>query len=62
MPTIEETLKRLAVTFTARDIMIPDAGLTCAGDEVEAVCVSKDNPDFSVIPLSDRRKEQSFIE
>lgn len=51
MPTTEETLKRLAVTFTARDIMVPAAGLTCAADEGEAKKVSKQNPDFSVIPL-----------
>lgn len=51
MPTIEETLKRLAITFTARDIMVPEAGLICAGDGIEAARVSKENPDFSVIPL-----------
>ncbi len=55
MPTTEETLKRLAVTFTAKDIMVPAAGLTCATDEIEARKVSKENPDFSVIPL--RRDE-----
>jgi hypothetical protein len=51
MPTIEDTLKRLAVTFTVRDVMVPAAGLTCAGDGLEAATVSKENPDFSVIPL-----------
>src|SRR5256885_2131985 len=51
MPTIEETLKRLAITFTARDIMVPAAGLKCANDEMDAARVSKDNPDFSVIPI-----------
>jgi hypothetical protein len=56
MPTIEETLRRLATTFTARDIMIPEAGLACAGDEKEAARVSKDNPDFSVIPIRENTK------
>ena len=51
MPTIEETLKRLAITFTAKDIMIPEAGLTCASDGTDAARVSKDKPDFSVIPI-----------
>jgi len=51
MPTTEETLKRLAITFAVRDIMIPEAGLTCAGDGIEPARVSKHYPDFSVIPL-----------
>ena len=51
MPTLEETLKRLAATFTVRDIMIPNADLVCATDEVEAVGVSHKNPDFNVIPI-----------
>jgi hypothetical protein len=51
MPTIEETLKRLAITFTAKDIMIPEAGLTCADNEVDAAGLSQDNPDFNVIPI-----------
>lgn len=56
MPTIEETLKRLAVTFTARDIMIPEAGLTCADNGIEAASVSRNYPDFSVIPLRQNAK------
>jgi hypothetical protein len=51
MPTLEETLKRLAITFTVSDIMIPETRLVCAGDEIEAAQVSKDNPDFNVIPI-----------
>jgi hypothetical protein len=56
MPTIEDTLKRLATTFTVRDIMIPEAGLTCASDENEAARLSKENPDFSVIPIRQNAK------
>src|ERR1017187_8227843 len=56
MPTIEETLKRLAITFTAKDIMIPEAGLTCADNEVDAAGLSQDNPDFSVIPIRQNTK------
>lgn len=61
MPTIEETLKRLAITFCARDIMIPETGLTCAGNEVEAARVSKENPDFSVIPLRHNAKLTGYF-
>ena len=61
MPTIEETLKRLAVTFTVRDIMIPATALTCARDEVEAKKVSKQNPDFSVIPLQRESKLTGYF-
>jgi hypothetical protein len=51
MPTIEETLKRLAVTFAVRDIMIPRERLVCATDETDAAKVSADYPDFTVIPI-----------
>ena len=61
MPTIEETLKRLAITFTARDIMNPKAGLTCAGDGIEAASISKGYPDFSVIPLRQNAKLTGYF-
>lgn len=61
MPTIEDTLKRLAITFTARDIMIPDVGLTCAGDGIEAASVSKGYPDFSVIPIRRNAKLTAYF-
>jgi len=61
MSTIEETLKRLAITFTVRDIMVPEVGLTCAGDEIEAAIVSKDNPDFNVIPLRQNTKLTGYF-
>ena len=54
MPTIDETLKRLAATFVVRNIMIPDAMLVCGENEAEAAAVSAAHPDFNVIPL---RKE-----
>lgn len=61
MPTTEETLKRLAITFTVRDIMVPEAGLTCAGNGIEAANVSKKNPDFSVIPLRENAKLTGYF-
>src|SRR5271156_2058916 len=51
MPTLEETLKRLATTFTVRDIMIPVSALVWAANESDAAAVSADNPDFNVIPI-----------
>jgi hypothetical protein len=62
MPTLEETLKRLAITFTVRDIMIPEAGLVCAGDKIEAAAVSKDKPDFNVIPIRQDGKLTGYFE
>lgn len=51
MPTIPETLKRLATTFTLRDIMTPTSMLICASDELSAPTVSANHPDFDVIPI-----------
>lgn len=62
MPTLEETLKRLAITFTVRDIMIPEAGLVCAEDKIEAAKVSKDKPDFNVIPIRQNGKLTGYFE
>jgi hypothetical protein len=61
MPTTEETLKRLAITFAVRDIMIPKAGLVCAADEIDAATVSKDHPDFSVVPLRRNAKLTGYF-
>jgi len=62
MPTIEETLKRLATTFTVKDIMVPDADLTIAVDDLAAIRVSHDNPDFSVIPIRQNGKLTGYFE
>jgi hypothetical protein len=48
MPRLDETLKRLAITFTVRDIMIPISDLVCAPDESQAVAVSSEYPDFQL--------------
>lgn len=42
--------------------MIPESGLVCAGDEIEAAQVSKDNPDFNVIPIRHNRKLTGYFE
>lgn len=46
-----ENLKRLASTFTVRDIMVSTGDLACATGESDAVSVSKSKPDFSFIPI-----------
>jgi hypothetical protein len=62
MPTVKETLKRLSITFTARDIMIPRRELVCAGSESQAEIVSKANPDFSIIPIRRKGKVNGYFE
>jgi hypothetical protein len=62
MPTVKETLKRLSITFTARDIMVPHGELVCAGSEIEAEMVSKANPDFSIIPIKRKGKLDGYFE
>jgi hypothetical protein len=61
-PTIEETLKRLATTFTVKDIMVPDVDLTIAADDLAAIRVSHDNPHFSVIPIRQNGKPTGYFE
>ena len=51
MPSIEETLDRLAITFTVKDVMTPRAGLVCGVNSADAGRVSDENPDFDVIPI-----------
>jgi hypothetical protein len=46
-----ENLKRLATTFTVRDITVSTGDLVCATGESDAVLVSRANPEFSVIPI-----------
>jgi hypothetical protein len=51
MPSVEETLKRLAMTFTVKDIMTSRGDLVCAHDLDHARTVSAQNADFDVIPI-----------
>ncbi len=62
MPTLVETLERLATTFTVRDIMTPTTDLVCAPDEVQAIIVSDVNPDFDVIPIKQNGKLTGYFE
>jgi hypothetical protein len=51
MPHVEETLKRLAIAFTVKDIMTPRAELVCAVGDIQARRVSDSHPDYDVIPI-----------
>ena len=62
MPTLEETLKRLAVTFTASDIMVPREQLVCGTSERAVAKLSLENPDFSVIPIQRRSQLTGYFE
>jgi hypothetical protein len=62
MPTLQETLKRIAATFTVKDMMVPRAGLVCADDEEHAAKISHDNPDFNVIPIRQNGKLTGYFE
>jgi hypothetical protein len=62
MPTLKETLKRLATTFTVRDIMVPREDLKCAAGEAEAIEVSHNNLDYNVIPIQRNEKLTGYFE
>lgn len=47
----EQTLKRLAYTFTARDIMMPRKKLVCASGKASAQILLGEYPDYDVIPI-----------
>jgi hypothetical protein len=49
--TTSENLKRLASTFTVRDIMVSVGDLVCAAHESEAASLSEAHPEFSFIPI-----------
>jgi hypothetical protein len=55
-----ENLKRLASTFTVRDIMVSAGDLVCATGESDAASVSKENPDFSFIPIKHENRISAY--
>jgi hypothetical protein len=58
VPRLAQTLQRLALTLTVRDLMIPAERLTCSEREKDAPTVSAENPDFNVIPIRKQRGKQ----
>ena len=61
-PNLEQTLQRLALTFTARDIMVPMEDLTCARDQAFALRLLEENPDFDVIPVERKGELYAYLE
>jgi hypothetical protein len=62
MPTHEETLKRLATTFTVKDVMVPRSLWKYGKDEADAIRVSKEHPDFDVIPIIQSGDPTAYFE
>lgn len=62
IPSLEETLQRLATSFTVRDIMIPAEKLICAPREKDAPTVSAEKPDFNVIPIKPHKQIKCYYE
>jgi hypothetical protein len=62
IPSLEETLQRLATSFTVRDIMIPAENLICAPREKDAPTVSAENPDLNVIPIKPHKQIRGYYE
>lgn len=51
MPRLEQTLRRLGLSFTVRDIMILKEDLVCASANAEAPGISEKYPDYNIIPI-----------
>lgn len=62
MPNLEYTLERLALTFTARDIMVPKEKLVCTSDEASAQRLVEEKPDFDVIPIEQNGRISAYLE
>jgi hypothetical protein len=62
MTDIQETLRRLANRFAARDIMKPAQDLVCAATEDEARRLLAENACYDIIPIRDGHRLSSFLE
>jgi hypothetical protein len=62
MPHHEQTLQRLGLSFTVRDIMIPKEHLVSASANAEAPAISKQYPDYNIIPILDEGALVAFYE
>jgi len=62
MPRLEQTLQRLGLSFTVRDIMVPKERLVCASGEVDAPRISEQNRDYNIIPIQDNGVLIAFYE
>jgi predicted RNA-binding protein with RPS1 domain len=57
VPTLAQTLQRLALTLTVKDLMVTTERLTCSEREKDAPAVSAENLDFNVIPIKKRGRQ-----
>ena len=57
VPRLAQTLQRLALTLTVKNLMVPTQHLTCSEREKDAPAVSAENPDFNVIPIKKRGRQ-----
>lgn len=62
MLTLQDTLRRLAERFVARDIMIPQERLVVAKDQDEAMQILERDPRYDVIPLRQGDRLVAFLE
>ena len=62
MPRHEQTLQRLGLSFTVRDIMVPNESLVSASSNAEAQRASEENPDYNIIPIRDNGVLVAFYE
>jgi hypothetical protein len=62
VPRLAQTLQRLALMLTVKDLMVPAKSLTCAEREKDAPALSDENPDFNVIPIKKRKQITSYYE
>ncbi len=62
MPDLEETLQRIACTFTIRDIMVPKEKLAYASGEDVARQLLDTYPDFDIIPIERGGEIYAYLE
>ena len=62
MPRLEQTLQRLGLSFTVRDIMVPKERLVSASANAEAPRISEKYPDYNIIPIQDKGVLVAFYE
>jgi hypothetical protein len=62
MADLQETLKRLAQGFVARDIMVPLERLTRADDEATVTHKLEQNPEYDIIPMPQKGRLTAFWE
>ncbi len=60
--TLIDTLERLALTFTVRDIMVTKEELVSSQDEDEAQKLLDKYPDYDIIPIKKKGELVAYLE